>query len=936
MAIHRVFMGWDQPSLPAAADHLLSRFSACEGNSLEDTIVAVPGGRAGRRLEEILVHKAQSTQAGWIPPRIMTVGKLPEQLYVAKLPFADELAQQLAWIEALKTVEYDELANLISALPADDDLAAWLALGEMLARLHRELAADGLDFNSVADCGLRIEGFQEQARWLALSEIQRGYLAVLDSLGLWDLQTARLFAIREAECRTDVRVVLVGTVDLNNAQRLMLDQIADRVTALIFAPRELADRFDEHGCLKPDAWQDASLDLSDNQMEVVDGPGDQAAAVVRWMAGLEGRFAAEEITVGVPSEDVIPYLEQQLEACGIPARYGVGRPISRTGPYRLLNVAADYLESGRFPELAALVRHPAIDSWLADEATRGDWLTEMDAYYSSRLVAVLNKRKLAGTKHGSALEDVCRAVEGLLERLRGAARRPLSDWSEPIVELLLAVFGCATLDPNVDAQRTVLLACEKIHAVLRKYQSLHDYSRLEPSVTGAEALRLVLRGAQGESVAAKAERDAVELLGWLELPLDDAPALVVTQFNEGTVPASVNADLFLPNQLRHELGIEDNDRRWARDVYALSAIVASRPEVKLISGRRTADKDPLRPSRLLFACDDQTIASRAIKFFAERESLSDPNILPGGIRPGQAVPKLETPLPEPLAAPVTAMRVTEFRDYLACPYRYYLRHRLKLAEMADSDRELDGRAFGSLAHDVLKEFGETPVAESTDAVRIAAWLSESLDRNVARQFGEAPLAAVRVQVEQLRLRLARFADWQAEWREQGWRIEHVEIEPANGNASLIVDRTPMILHGRIDRIDWNEESGEHLVFDYKTSDSAKTPEATHRKKGQWIDLQLPLYKYLTMAMGIEGPIQLGYIVLPKDTAKTGPLLAEWSDDDLSSAIGVAEDVVRSVRAQSFWPPASPPPDFSEQFAAICRDNQLGAPQSSNGAEGGGQ
>ena len=936
MAIQRVFLGWDRPCLPAAADHLFSRFAAGGENGLKDVVVAVPGGRAGRRLEEILVHKAQSTQADWIPPRIMTVGKLPEQLYVAKMPFADELAQQLAWIEALKTVDRDGLAKLISAMPADDDLAAWLALGEMLAKLHRELAADGLDFNSVADCGLRIEGFREQARWLALSELQREYLAVLDSLGLWDLQTARLFAIREAECRTEAQVVLIGTVDLNNAQRLMLDQIADRVTSLIFAPPELADRFDEHGCLKPEAWRDANLGLSDDQIEVVDGPGDQAAAVVRWMAGLDGRFAAEEITVGVPSEDIVPYLEQQLEACEIPARYGVGRPISRTGPYRLLSVAADFLQSGRFSDFAALVRHPAIHSWLAAEGIQGDWLTEMDAYYSSRLVAVLDERKLAGAKHGSALENVCHAVAGLLDKLRGAARRPLSYWSEPIVEVLLAVFGGRTLDPNVDDQRTLLLACEKIHAVLRKHQDLHDHPRLEPSLTGAEALRLVLRGVQGESVTPKADRDAVELLGWLELPLDDAPALVVTQFNEGTVPASLNADLFLPNQLRHELGIEDNDRRWARDVYALSVIVASRPEVKLIAGRRTTEKDPLAPSRLLFACDDQTIASRAVKFFAEGEPRSDPATLPGGIRPGQTGSKLETPRPRPLDSPVTAMRVTEFRDYLGCPYRYYLRHQLRLAEMADSDRELDGRAFGSLAHDVLKEFGETPIAESTDASRIAAWLSESLDKNVARQFAGRPLAAVRVQVEQLRLRLARFADWQAQWRGQGWRIEHVEVEPANGNANLIVDREPMILRGRIDRIDFNESTGEYLLFDYKTSDSPRTPEKTHRDKNGWIDLQLPLYRHLAGAIGIEGPIQLGYIVLPKDTGKTGPLLAEWSDGDFRSAIDVAENVVRSVRAERFWPPASPPPAFSQQFAAICRDNQLGATQSANGSQGGSQ
>ena len=106
-------------------------------------------------------------------------------------------------------------------------------LGSKLAGLHRELAADALDFDSVASCGNRIPGFREQARWQALAEIQRLYLQTLDRLDLWDLQTARLFAIRHGECHTDARIVLVGLADLNRSQRLMLDQVSDQVTALV-------------------------------------------------------------------------------------------------------------------------------------------------------------------------------------------------------------------------------------------------------------------------------------------------------------------------------------------------------------------------------------------------------------------------------------------------------------------------------------------------------------------------------------------------------------------------------------------------------------------------------------------------------------------------------------------------------------------------------
>jgi RecB family exonuclease len=923
MAIDRVFLDWDGPCLPRAADFLLKRFGA-DGSELANTIVAVPGGRAGRRLEEILIHKISAEQSAWTPPRIMTAGRLPEELYERKKPFADDLVQQLAWVEAVKSGDPAELKQVLPTRPADDDLPTWLALGETLGRLHRELAADGLDFESVLACGSRVDGFHEQARWRALWAIQRRYLDLLDRLGLWDLQTARLFAIRNAQLRTDAAVVLVGTVDLNNAQRLMLDQIAEQVTALVFAPRAWADRFDGHGCLLPQAWQEVSVELSARQIEIALDPARQAAAVVRSIAAFHGRHAASEITVGVPGEEVVPYIQQQLEACGVPARYGVGRPVSQSGPYRLLAAAANYLESGRFADFAALVRHPAIHAWLLRRKFRGDWLSQLDAYHADHLPSEFSRTWVGRPGPGGLVGEVHSAIAGLLQPFDDAERLPLGQWGQPILDLLVEVFGHSALDPNLPAERTTLAACEKIRAAVQKHLALADCGSLEPVVSGAEAIRMTLGRLDADRIAPKAEPDAVELLGWLELPLDDTPAVIVTEFNEGVVPASLNADLFLPNQLRRELGIEDNDRRYARDVYALSVLVAGRKELKLIAGRRTAEGDPLRPSRLLFACDRETVATRVIELFDDRQVTAPALLLPGALRPGREKSTLEVPRPRPLAEPVTSMRVTEFRDYLACPYRYYLRHRLELAALSDSEHELDGGAFGSLAHEVLAEFGKDPIAPSSDEKEIFAWLSHSLDRAVLRQYGPRPRAALRVQVEQLRLRLKWFAPWQAEWTRKGWRIEHVEAQAPADRAALLVDGRPMGLRGRIDRIDRNQTSGHFVLFDYKTSDTAKTPEAVHRKGDRWVDLQLPLYQHLAAALDVDGPIRVGYIVLPKDVSRTGPLLAEWNEEDFQSAWAVAQDVVRQVRAENFWPKTEPPPVFSEEFAAICQDGQFAA------------
>ncbi|MGA2034109.1 MAG: hypothetical protein ABSG68_17845 [Thermoguttaceae bacterium] len=618
MSFQRIFLDWRRPCLAAAAEYLAERFAAARALELDNVVLAVPGSRAGRRLLELLVDLAEGRKWRFCPPRIITVGALPELLYAAKQPFAGDLVQQLAWVEALRRGEPQQLAALVSAGGAESDLAARLALAQMLAGLHRELAAEAMNFAAVADCGARLEGFREAARWRVLAALQQQYLLVLDALGLWDRQTARLYALQHGEFHSNSQIILVGTADLNRSQRLMLDQIADQVTALVFAPPHVADRFDEHGCLRPAAWLEAKTALAAEQIEVVEDPAEQAEAVLRAVARLHGRYRAEQISIGVPDEQLVPYLLQRLRQGELPARYGVGVPILRSGPCRLLAAAGQYLENSRFAAFAALLRHPDIERWLAERKIVGDWLTQLDQYHAEHAPYRVDGHWL-GTGAG-IVARVHREVEQLCRPLRGdGAARPLHQWTEPLAELLLAVFGSAPLDPAVEYDRAVLAGCQQIRNVLDEWVAVPP--ELSPRVTSPEAIALLLRQLGGQSLAPPSDRNAIELLGWLELPWDDAPALVVTGFNEGRVPSSLNADLFLPNQLRQALGIEDNQRRYARDAYALGLLAASRQDLHVIAGRRTAEADPLLPSRLLLACDDDALPGRVTAFFSHDSPL---------------------------------------------------------------------------------------------------------------------------------------------------------------------------------------------------------------------------------------------------------------------------------------------------------------------------
>lgn len=955
--MERVFLGWRQPALVAAAEQIPARMSPRVPG-----IVAVPGARAGRRLREIL-SGAGAGPGGTVRPKIVTLGQLPEFLYVPSLPIADALTQRLAWSQALQRVSSGSQKELLPNLPVAD-LTARLSMAETLARLHRELSGEGLDFSSVAQRRDALDGFREVGRWRALAEVEKEYLQILDEIQRVDLHRARLLAARQGAVRTEGPLVLVGVVEMNRALQQMLDQVADRTTALVFAPSALSERFDQYGCVRPEAWQNVPLGLKEADIEVVGGPTEQATvaakAITQWIG-------SERVTVGVPDRQVTPYLEQRLRQAGLQIHDAAGLPAARTEVCRLLADVVEYLDGQSFQALAALVRHPALQDWLerqSPDATSigakmdaggpnlpspgptqaepprsgvpsADWLTELDDYASDHLPQTLPLDGLPPHRY-PGLGFVMDHLRRLLGPLIGPAR-PLTDWGEPVGGLLTEVYPLPTVSlengegiegsTDCDWQAAPLAyvgegdddgileqALSLVRTVLDGYAATSPL--LAPTVSGSEALRLLLRQLGGEMISPRTADGAIEVLGWLELPLDDKPVLVLTGVNEGTIPSSVGADPFLPPPLRRALALDDNARRNARDAYWLATLAGSRKALRVIAGRRSAEGDPLLPSRLLFACDASTGARRVLRFFADRAGGAE--AMPAATPPGRSTLDVSRPLPLP--EPVESLRVTEFRDYLACPYRYYLRHRLSLQSRSDHNSELDDAAFGNLTHSVLAEFGRGALAGSADSEKIRDALDDALDRLAANRYGKTPLPAVRVQIEQLRFRLGAFARWQAAWVRQGWRIEHVEVSPRE-DAALVVDGRPMRLRGRIDRIDVHR-SGKRVLLDYKTSDTAHTPERTHRRDGRWIDLQLPLYRQLVARMGIEGRLDLGYVVLPKDTGRVGALLASWTEDELLEADAVGAEVVRKVRQEVFWPPASPAPACFPEFAAICQDDQF--------------
>jgi hypothetical protein len=918
---------------------------------LDRAVVVLPGARAGRRLLELLLGEAERMGLRLIPPRLTTLGALPELLYRPEHALADPILARRVWALALAGLDRELIARVYPQPPEPSDLRGWATLARQVERLHSEIGGAGLRFRDLAAQGRAGLLHDDGARWEVLAEAQDSYLERLAGLYRSDRESARLAAVEHGEVATDRDLWLVGIAEMPVIARRMIRAVAASVRALVHAPAERAADFDAEGCVRPGAWLEAEVPVRDEQLRLTDRPADQAAVALEAITVLGGHFAAEEITIGVPDHEVVPFLEQRFTAAGLPVRYATGSPLHRTGPYRLLEALANYLDGRRFHDLSALFRHPDLWHWLRRRPDTGldSWLGAADRYFGASLPAHLSGGLAGGGPDRAAVDELVRALEGddLLGRLGG--KRRLAEWAPEILRLLVEVYGAEPLDRTRPGERRIVEACERIRGAAVGFHLLP--AEVDEPCTGVEAMRHHHAEAGGEVIAPEAERAAIEILGWLELHLDDAPVLIVTGANEPYLPESVNADAFLPNALRARLGLVDNDLRYARDAYQLTAILHSRPEVRLISGRRNAAGDPLRPSRLLFAAPPRKVAERVHGFFGEQGAAAAQPV--GPLATG-ASSRFQLP-PEPVIrapAPITSLRVTDFRALLADPYRFALERVFGLEALDDEARELDGLLFGSLAHDVLQRFGEGEDADSTDAAQIMRRLDTILGEEVARRFGRNAMPAVRVQVEQLRARLHAFAEWQAAWAAEGWRIVATEVGTTAGGVPFDVDGEPIMLRGRIDRIDHHAGRGEWAVFDYKTGDAGDAPEKTHRAgrkdERRWIDLQLPLYLELLPELRREGgepvippermgEVRLGYILLPRELAGVGAALADWDGETLRTAAEAAREVVRTLRESQYAF------EFSEDritshrgdpLAALLGVGQLAAALDDDDGEGG--
>ncbi len=891
--ISRHFLGWDRPPLDEAAARLIAAAASGVGPiDLRGRTVVLPGARAGRTLVECLARA--SGGRGVLLPRIIPPRGLLELTRATDEHPPSDLERRLAWISAIHESEHDRLADLF---PDPDRVtpAGTARLASRLDRLAVELAEEGIPLQELTR---RTGGgsVPEARRLAAIGALAARAAERLDRAG-----RHAPFAAQEARPPRDPGPALsIGLSDPRPRVRAALAGLASELEVWIHAHASEADRFGPFGELLGDVCAIPPIEIPEERWRIADTPRGQASHGVSAIAAEEA--AGRTATLCVLDGEVRPLLIDQLERAGWRTHDAAGVPLGRSELGALLPALRESLEAGEVARLANLLRHPGVESRLAravEPQSNGAGLLErLDGVRADRLPVRIPD--LARATRGRPLVA---AVNDLLAPLAGPPR-PIASWAEPIEKIVNDLIG----ERLPEAMR------ERFEDAIDSLAAIPE--AISAPLPAAEALRLLEGSLLATTVPAAAEAGALELLGWLELELDPAESVVVLGANEGFLPAHGGGpDPILSPRLRAELDLPDDRRRVLRDAWVAHALIASGRRVTWISGRRGDDGVPRHPSRF-FLIENAPRAQRVRRFYEEKGDPVAPPPLP---IEGISIPPLAVPRPVPLESPRTRVSITALAGYLACPYTFYLQRILKLGELDDRADELDPLRFGERLHEVLEALGNDPAArDSGDPAVVEASLLDSLAQVMRRHHGDHPAAAVRIQRAQAEERLRVFARWHADSARDGWRLHGTEITIPSGEPNFAAHGIACTLTGKIDRIDRHLDGERFRIIDYKTGEAGDSPEKVHRvgplANKRWRSLQLPLYRHLAPLVGVEGPVEVGFVLLPRDPNAVRFEAAPWGEAEFASAIDEARDTLKKIHDGVFWPPQALSAPWDRVFA----------------------
>lgn len=375
---------------------------------------------------------------------------------------------------------------------------------------------------------------------------------------------------------------------------------------------------------------------------------------------------------------------------------------------------------------------------------------------------------------------------------------------------------------------------EKWHALVA------DFARLDHVVAKTSYSEAIgrLKRIAGDTLFQPETPDVpIQILGVLEAAGMEFDHLWVMGLSDEQWPLRARPNPFLPLELQRSaqlpLGSVQESLAYCRRL--TQGWLSAAREVILSYPKFSDDRDghELKPSPLIQSITENKPVFLAIEQHRER------------IIQSCELQRIEDDQAPPLDTEVVGQGIkggtSVLKDYAACPFRAWARHRLRIANLEVPHTGLNAMERGVLVHQVLAHLWRQLKTKEALEVMVDYDLDGLLERTAKEAVTEMqqarPMALSKrfAQIEQRRLvRLVR------EWLNEEKKRDHFTVIATEEKLSIQVG--DLVLNARLDRVD-ELAGGQHIIIDYKTRKQTAQSMIGERPD----EPQLPLYLVMTKA-----------------------------------------------------------------------------------------
>lgn len=816
--------------LARAAAHLLEVHGV---ERLREAVVLVPDAHAINDVARAL-HGAAHVPV-LLVPRIATLRMWADEVPLGQ-PVIGSAARAAVLYRALAGRGWFESADLWQVCSE---------LGRLFDELTRErvrLAASPAEFaawlkQAYGSSGGRSLDFEAQF-------VHQMWTAFAGDASALDVETAYVARLARLAERSQAPVHLIAPGRYTKAECEFIAEYGRRATVYAYVSADAEDEEDGDRLLAA-AWPGPeAASLRERARTLADAqPASTLAGRLKISAAVSAEHEAQIVDLAVRERLVagrqrIAVVVQDritarraralLERSGVLVSDEAGWAVSTTSA---ATVIARWLDavSGNFyhRDVLDLLKSPFVFAdWPREQRQQAVWRLERRIRQSNAIAGLDRYLALAD-------EDGDAELRQMLTTLRGAAallqrrRAVLPQWLDLLMQSLDAI-GVAK-GWAADAAGVQLIEL---------LDGLREQLRDEKLVLGYAEWRTWLSAELDNAAFRDRSVDSPVVFTYLEaLPLRRFDAVVIAGVDAAHLPGPDTGSVFFNQAVRAQLGLPTRAAA-VRDLEArLRDLLADCDDV-VATWQRVREGEP----NLLAPALERL---EALHRLAYGEGLHDAELAARAaaacVRAAEdAVPVTASAMPAPRIAPglvPAALSASGHNALMACPYQFYARHVLRLAELDEVQEIIEKGDYGERVHAALAEFHRLhPSVAAMDDVEAVRELERCSVAAFAAAIGANYLA--RAWLERWRALIPQYVQWQRAREAEGWRVvgsevdRQAEIETAAGRR--------LKLRGRIDRVEGNDDGGTALV-DYKTQRRERL-RAKAQPDGE--DVQLPFYVLL--------------------------------------------------------------------------------------------